>query len=223
MGTTKMTVKVYSPLMADFNRQTAALNLMRDAFLNRMIQCETPYLAEELRGKRLSPPARKYIAGSLKRLGTTPVNLVVDQETADAINKVVKETNIVRDAFINRLILFLRSSKYLMTYLELPEFIAYSDFKTFVEPMPTSPIKAIEDIHRDPFYYLRTAIQERHETGLYLVRLPPKLVGFECFLEDEYVPGTPSYEEEQRKIEDAFRELEEFESNALARTEGAAQ
>src|SRR5690348_7679574 len=101
MSTTKMTVKVYSPLMEGFNKQVQSLYLMRDAFLDSIIRRETEYLAKELNGKRQSPAARAYVAGSLKRLGTTQVNLAVAQETADALNKVVADTNMVRDAFVN--------------------------------------------------------------------------------------------------------------------------
>lgn len=223
MSTTKMTVKVYDKLMENFNRQVGALYLMRDAFLNHMIRVETSHLAEDLTGKRQSPAARKYIAGSLKRLGTTTVNIVVEKETADRLNKVVEETNLVRDAFINRLIVFLRSSGFLMKFLELPEFITYSEFKSFMEPMPTSPMKAIEAVHADPFYYLRTAVEERHQTGLYLVHFSSTLAGFECYLEDEYVPGTPSYEEQQRRLDESLRELDAFEQDAFAKPAGAVQ
>lgn len=50
MSTTKMTVKVYDKLMANFNRQASELYLMRDAFLNHMIRRETPNLAQDLKG-----------------------------------------------------------------------------------------------------------------------------------------------------------------------------
>jgi len=223
VNNTKVTVRVYDKLMDSFNRQADELYLKRDAFLNHIIRRETPLLAADLKGKRLSPPARKHIARSLKRLGTTTVNLVVEKATAEALNKVVEETNMVRDAFINRLIVFLRSSTYLMKFLDLPEFITRSGFKSGIEHMPTSPMKAIEAVHGDPFYYLRTAIQQRYETGLYLIHFSPKLVGFECYLEDEYVPGTPSYEEEQKKADEVFRELDSFESDAFAKPAGAGQ
>jgi hypothetical protein len=218
MGATKMTVKIYRPLMEDFNRQVDSLHLMRDAFVNSMIRQETRRLAEEMHGKKMSAAARAYVAGSLKHMGTKPVNLVVDKDTADALNKVVAETNMVRDAFINRLIMFLRSSDSLLKYLELPSFITGSEFQSSVEPMPTSPLKAIEAVHADPLYYLRVAIEERHETGLYLMNMPPKLVGFSCYLDDASVPGTPSFEEKQREVEEMLRELDVFETEAFAST-----
>jgi hypothetical protein len=153
----------------------------------------------------------------LKRLGTVPVNLVVDQETADALNKVVEDSNMVRDAFVNRLIMFLRSSTFLLKFLELPSFVTYTAFEGSVEPMPTSPLAAIEAVCHDPLYYLRAAIENNYKTGLYLVRLPPQLVGFECYLADDDVPGTPDYEAQQLRADELLRELEDFESAAFSK------
>ncbi len=122
----------------------------------------------------------------------------------------------VRDAFINRLIMFLRSSTFLLKYLDLPEFVTSSAFRSSVEPMPASPLKAIEAVHADPLYYLRVAIEEQYETGLYLVDMPPQLIGFSCYLDDAYVPGTASYKEAQREADEMLRELDDFEGEVFA-------
>ena len=103
MSQTKITVKIYEPLLRDFDRQLDKLFIKRDAFLNAMIQEEIRYLANDMEGKRLTLSAKRYIAGELKRMGTTPVNVVVDKATADALNSVVDSSNLVRDAFMNRL------------------------------------------------------------------------------------------------------------------------
>lgn len=137
MNQTKMTVKIYEPLFKSFDDQMNRLCIKRDAFLNHMIKRETPNLAKELDGRRLSSSARRYISGSLKRMGTRTVNVVVDKETADALNAVVDASNIVRDAFINRLIMFLRSADTVLDYFGMPKFIVPSDFDDWYEPMPT--------------------------------------------------------------------------------------
>ena len=123
MSQTKITVKIYEPLLRDFDRQIDKLFIKRDAFLNAMIKEEVQHLAREMEGKRLTPSAKRHIAGELKRMGTTQVNVVVDKATADALNGIVETSNLVRDAFMNRLIMLLRSSGALLSYLELPEFI----------------------------------------------------------------------------------------------------
>lgn len=222
MSQTKITVKIYEPLLRDFDKQIDSLFIKRDAFLNSMIQGEVPHLASDLEGKRLSAKAKRYIAGELKRLGTVPVNVVVDKSTADALNAVVESTNIVRDAFINRLIMLLRSSNPLLGYLELPLVITGSAFESSVDPMPTSPMKAIEAVHSDPLFYLRVAAEERHHTGLYLIDLPPKLAGFACYLDESRVPGTEAYAQAQRDVQAMLDELINLEADAFQKPEAAA-
>ena len=98
--------------------------------------------------------------------------------------------NIVRDVFINRVIMMLRSSDALPRYLGLPLEATGLAFRVSVDPMPTSPMKAIEAVNGDPLFYLRVAAEERHEKGPYLIDLPPKLDGFACYLDETQVPGT---------------------------------
>lgn len=217
MNQTKITVKIYEPLLRDLDKQLDALFIKRDAFLNHMIQLETDYLANEMAGKRLSTRARKYISGELKRLGTHTVNVVVDKTTAEKLNAIVDEANLVRDAFVNRLIMFLRSSDSLLSYLDLPKYIVHSEFDSSYEEMPTSPLKAIESVFSDPLYYLRIAIDERYQTGLYLLDLThPKFVGFSCYLGEDQIPGTEEYLQAQKESEESLNmALESFEQAFL--------
>jgi len=219
MSQTKITVKIYEPLLRDFDRQIDKLFIKRDAFLNAMIQEEVRHLANDMEGKRLTTTTKRYIAGELKRLGTTQVNVVVDKSTADALNAVVETSNMVRDAFMNRLIMLLRSSSQLLGYLELPEFINGSNFESYVEPMPTSPMKAMEAVHADPLFYLRVACEERFKTGLYLLDLPQKLAGFSCYLEESRVPGTQAYEQMQKDVQAMLDELVDLEADAFQKSE----
>jgi hypothetical protein len=215
MSQTKITVKIYEPLLKDFDRQLNNLFIKRDAFLNSMIQREVQHLAHDMESKRLTIRAKRHIAGELKRMGTTTVNVVVDKATADALNAVVDSSNLVRDAFMNRLIMLLRSSGPLLKYLELPEFITDSEFDSCLEPMPTSPMKALEAVHADPLFYLRAACEERYKTSLYLMDLPPKLAGFTCYVDESMVPGTKAFEQLQRDNQAMLDELSIFETDAF--------
>lgn len=221
MSQTKITVKIFEPLLDTFNRQIEALFIKRDAFLNSVIQEEIKHLARDMQGKKLSSKANRYISGKLQILGTHTVNIVVDQSTADALNAVVKETNIVRDAFFNRLIYLLRSSTALLTYLDLPVFINGSEFETVhVEPMPTSPLQAMAAVQKDPLYYLREGAEERLKTGLYLIDLPPKFVGFTCYLEDKEIPRTEAYAQSQMEAQKSLDEVfKKFEADAFQKPE----
>jgi len=215
MSQTKITVKIYEPLLRDFDRQIEKLFIKRDAFLNAMLREELQHLAHDMEGKRLTPITKRYIAGELKRMGTTPVNVVVDKATADALNAIVETSNLVRDAFVNRLIMLLRSSSPLLRYLELPEYIIGSVFESYVEPMPVSPMRAMESVHADPLFYLRIACEERHRTGLYLLELSPKLVGFTCYMDESEVPGTQAYDQVQRDTQTMLDELAHLEADAF--------
>jgi len=218
MDQTKITVKIYKPLLRDFDRQIDSLFIKRDAFLNNIVRGQVHYLSRDLEGKRMSSDSKRYVSGQLKRMGTVAINVVVDKSTADALNEVVERTNIVRDAFFNRLILFLRSSDALLNYLDLPKFVTPSGFSAVVDPMPTSPMKAMEEVQADPLFYLREAVSERYQTGLYLIDLPRQLMGFSCYLEESKVPGTEAHAQAQREAAEADAMLDEllsFEADAF--------
>lgn len=219
MSQTKITVKIYEPLLRDFDRQIDRLFIKRDAFLNAMIQEEVQHLATDMKGKRLTSSAKRYISGQLKRMGTKQINVVVDKETADSLNAVVESSNMVRDAFMNRLIMLLRSSGPLLSYLQLPEFITGSNFDSYVEPMPTSPMRAMEEVHADPLFYIRAACEDRFKTGLYLLDLPTKLAGFTCYIEDSSVPGSASNDQMQKDVQAMLDELIDLEVDAFRKPE----
>ncbi|MDD5240589.1 MAG: hypothetical protein PHG47_02585 [Sulfuricella sp.] len=203
MDQTKITVKVYKPLMTAFNDKLDKLHIKRDRFLNDMIQSEAKNLATDMEGKSLSPKAKRYIINELGRLDTVPVNIGVDKITANKLNEIIKESNMVRDAFINRLILFLLSPNAFLNTLELPLDVTDPILKP-CEPLSTSPLQAIEQVSSDPLFYLRTAVKNLNETGLYLLNFPsPKWVGFSCYLDDFSVPGT--------EVSDLLKQLFEVE------------
>lgn len=188
--TRRITVKVHERLWDGFMKQTEALFLKRDGFLNDVIRSEIPYLAKEMEGKRSSPEARRYIANEFKKLKPIPVNIVLDEEVAKALDMVVEETNLVRDGFINRLIMWLRSHDKLLKRFDIP---ITTDRLRGLESMPVSPLKAMEAVRDDPFYYIRPRLEEAYAGGLYTVFLAGDLIGLSCYLDDEFVPGTDAY------------------------------
>lgn len=193
---TAITARLYAPMYKDFDRQLNGALLRRDAFLDRAIAGEIKHLREDLAGKRLSAVAHRFIAGKLKGMGKKgdpalkQVSIAVRPATAEALRKATTEHNLVRDAFLNRLITLLRSSDALLDSLGLPK-VVENDWRDGSEPMPTSPLKVIELTEWDPLYYLRNACHQRHGCGLYALDFPESLIGFSCFLDDDRVPGTP--------------------------------
>lgn len=195
---TKITARLYEPMYKDFDRQLSAALLRRDAFLDRMVRVEIPHLREDLVGKRLSPEAHRFIAGKLKSLGNKSdpelkqISIAVADTTAKALRAATVKHNLVRDAFLNRLIALLRASDKLLDLLALPKTVG-NDWRDGSEPMPTSPLKAIEATEWDPLYYLRNACHQRHGCGLYALDFPDGLIGLSCFLDDDRIPGTPQH------------------------------
>jgi hypothetical protein len=211
MDTTKITFKIYKPLLADFEKQIRAAFIKRDAFINHMIKTETQKLSVELGANVLSKKARLFISRELQKLGTKTINVVVDKSTAEELNKAVKKHNLVRDAFLNRLVMFLLSRDRLLQYLGLPNEIMHQEFESCLESLPTSPLGAIRSINGDPFFYLRVASFERLSKGLYLLELPEKFIGLTCYLEDRQIPGSDEYLYEQSLLQELVElELEAF-------------
>lgn len=214
---TKITAKLYPPLYADFDKRVGDLLLRRDAFLERLIATEIPHLQHDLDGKRLSDEANRHISRCLKQFGgkSAPplrqVSISVRSETAEDLRTAVKTHNLVRDAFLNRLLLFFRSSATFLDAIELPEKL-HEGNPYWLEDRQTSPIERIEGVFDDPFYHLRIACQHEYGCGLYLMTLPDDLIGLSCFLEDDQVPGTIAHtkrEEEEARMQALIEAFEQ--------------
>lgn len=203
-STRRITVKVHGAIWDKFVKQTEALFLKREAFLNRMIRSEMPFLTKEMAGKQLSQEAKRYISRKFNELQPVPVNIMIDEDVAVALDQVVSETNLVRDGFINRLLVWLRSEDELLSYFNIP---CTLDDRKEINGMPTSPLKAMEAVRDDPFVYIREELKYG-EQGLYTVTFPDAWVGFSCYLADEDVPGTAAYREREQTVSELIGEPE---------------
>jgi hypothetical protein len=197
---TKITVSFFGKMYLDFDRQLRQALLRRDAFIDRMIEVEIPHLREDLAGRSLSDDAHRYVSRTLKRSGgkVHQKSLALDHRTAKALREICTEHNLVRDAFINRLIALLRSTDAFLDLLELPKRVE-SSRRDGTSDMPTSPLKAIEETQWDPLYYLRSACYARHKCGLHALPMPSQLIGLSCVLHDDQVPGTGAYAEREAR------------------------
>lgn len=185
-------------LWETFKVQTDALFLSRAPFLDHMLSRELIHLGHDLGERRLSLRAKRHIAGELKRTGPVSVNIEVKPETAEALRLAVKKHNLVRDAFVARMILFLRSSDALLDLLEIPRYANDRGLKTLLEEMPSSPLRAMEAVRDDPMFYVRSHLLETRGSGTYNVELPRVLDWAACYLDDEHVPGTSSHRRHQK-------------------------
>lgn len=218
---TKLTVNFYKPMYTAFNRQISTTPFSRDAFLDSIIASEIEHVRSDLQNIMVSATTKKYITGRLKQMGDRhsktlhPVSINVRKTTAESLRKLVTDHNLVRDALLNWMLSLLRSSDSLLDSLELPKRINES-WGSSTENMPTSPLKALEEILCDPFYYLRVACEQKYGCGLYAMPLPPELHGFACHLPDDQVKGNTACEEREMKeqeMNDLILSLDVFESS----------
>ncbi|MDF2457755.1 MAG: hypothetical protein K0S79_171 [Nitrospira sp.] len=221
-ATTKISVSVYPALLERFDTSLRQI-IKRDAFLNQLLSQEVPVLRAELHGKRNSDAARKHIGRELRKMKPVTINVVLDKETADELNLVVDETNLVRDSFVNFLLYCLQPMPGFYRWFELPEFCSPSEFKEWLQPTPVSPMQTIHEIFSDPFYYLRAAVTERCSTGLYALELPPRMHGLACYLPDESVPATGAHKRMLKNSELLLKELDALDAAAFASVAGAQE
>jgi len=204
----QISFKVPPGLWSSFKEQADSLFLARAPFLDHMISKEVLELRVDLDARRLSLKAKRHISGELKRQGAKSVNIEVREETASALNDAVRDHNLVRDAFICRLIIFLRSSDALLKYLEVPREAGGRLFGGGLEKMPASPLKAMEAVRDDPLFYVRHYVRENWQCGIYDVALPKSHDWAACWLDDKEVPGTRAHREDQKVMAEMFDALE---------------
>lgn len=204
MTKTAISFKVPEKLWDDFRKQTDQLFISRAPFLNYMVLREVRNLAEELAGLKLSLRAKRHISGKLKGLTTTSVNIEVEPATAEALRAVIRDHNLVRDAFMCRLIIFLRSTDALLEHLEVPRLAKSNWLDVDSDYMPASPLRTMEAVRDDPLFFIRNHLQASSQCGIYRVPLPPSLDWAACYLNDENVPGTSA----KRKHEKLFQLLD---------------
>jgi hypothetical protein len=209
MPRSAISFNVPSKIWTGFRTQTDALFLSRAPFLDHMIASELPHLREDLDGLKLSLRAKRHIAGQMKRQGVISVNIEVRPQTAAALREAAQAHNLVRDAFIARLLVFLRSSDALLKHLDVPRTARNPQGGWVLEEMPSSPLKAMEAVRDDPLFYVRNHILEAWEVGVYRVPLPRNLDWAACYLDDEEIPGTTAYRRQKKLGEELLAMFED--------------
>lgn len=218
---TKMTFKVYAPLWENFDAQISRLPVKRDPFLSGVIRSETPRLRAAMEGKRLSGKANRWVSNQLNRLKTTTVNVGIERDVADELKHVIEKTHMVRDAFFNRMILFLRSSDKLLDYFNIPKKVDGRLGRNYGSDLysPTSPMATFAEVFDDPLWYLHMAVEELEDTSLYLLRFSSSETdGFSCWMDDADVQGTRSNRRARAENEKFYLDLQKLENDFFSPT-----
>jgi hypothetical protein len=171
--------------------------------------------------------ARRYISGELKRLGPHAVSIYVSTSTQAALKEVTDATNVLRDAFINRLLMFWRGSPALLDWLGVPQHVEQIDQPrdAIVYRLETAPLTAIRHLLQDPFLFLREArlTANPEAEGLYRLLLPNQYAAFNCYMEDWMVPNSRAAKDLVKALDDGLQAIarEEREAFALPHSGGA--
>ena len=220
MPKSAISFRIPSRLWGAFKAQTDDLFLSRAPFLDYVVRQEIANLRVELEGLKQSTRAKRHIAGALKRQDLTSVNIEVRPETAEALRDATAAHNMGRDAFISRLVIFLRSTDALLKYLDVPRTVQHRGIGASLEDMPTSPLGAMGAVRDDPLFSVRAHVEDIHGCGIYRAPLPPSADWAACYLPDELVPNTPA---NRRRLREEAEFLAVFSDEPVAQKPRAAR
>lgn len=228
----KILVNVYKPLRAKLNERVDTACLQRDAYLDRVLSHEASVLEKELPAPN-SSDARAHLAAHLGLLDRTQMNLALHPETVEAINTACENCNVPRDAFINRVLLFLVTpNKQLferMLGIDISWYYVNRVLFELNHEPPLTPwhlegsLSVIEDmVNEDPFWAIRACIEAARKEEDYLYdslhaalitkdffRNVPSSLGFNCYLPDEMIEGHPAQIAAQKELEALFEGWED--------------
>lgn len=104
--TTKISVKIWQPILDKLEEKLEAACLSRDKYLAQVLATELHYLDQEVSVPN-SEASRKFVASQLEQIPRKPVSLVLPSDLAARLGEICERKHIVRDAFWNRVLLLL--------------------------------------------------------------------------------------------------------------------
>lgn len=221
----KLTIQIWDRLFNLLEQRTAEICQRRDALLERVIANEIDHLRDDLPVAN-SEAARAHIEHHLKLLlsgSKRQITLSLSPDTATRLDEVCTEKNVPREAFLNRVILFLVAKP---TFLDAALFGLKPDvaheMRTDIKNQYSvnlelengfAPLPMIADILADPFWgYRAMAAEVSTDAGgdytLYGMPFGQKnFLGLNCFVADAEVPGTDAYLAAQQEADQMLAEL----------------
>jgi hypothetical protein len=212
----QLLAKVWRPVWGRFNSVLRASCLRRDAYLDHVFADEAKALKAEI-PRPNSSDARAFLQSKLEDLDRVAVNFSLSPGTVEAVNRACEEMNVVRDCFINRVLFLLSADPKTCERVAGIEFLKdrgdilgdhERDF--LYAPLWGGGLNAVSEIvNSDPFWALRNVIEHARDEWqeevepLHACVILPSLfqneplgaVALNCYLPDEYVPGTPAARE----------------------------
>lgn len=232
----KILVNVYKPLRTRLNERVENACLQRDAYLDHVLRNEAVMLEKELTSPN-SADARNHLAEHLGLLDRIQVNLSLQSDTVDAINKACESRNVPRDAFINRIFLFLvmpqRKVFRQLLFIDIDWYWVHRVLDKYSHEAPLTPehlegsLEVLElMVNEDPFWAYRACLEAAREEGddayeplhQALIRKDffsglESSLGFNCYLPDSLIEGHPAQIAAQKELDSLFEGLKDINEN----------
>jgi hypothetical protein len=203
--TQKISVKVWRPIVEKLDKRMSAACLRRDAYLTRVLEVELKQLDEEVRNAS-SEMARTFITNKLEAMPDRKlVSLTLRTDLVERLGEICERKRIVRDSFLNRLLLLLSASTTVFDHLLnldqdwkrklLREYKNETFFENTFYPIE-------DDIN--PFWAVRDWIDlndptgQSDDEGIYTTFWGEErfnnidLTGLNCFVHDWRIPNHPA-------------------------------
>lgn len=153
-GKKKVMVQLWGAIYKAINRDFRALHIKRDAYLNDLLSREIEDLEKEVTFRNSSEVFSRLTARPLPDRAKLTIEL--DETLIHRINSVLKDKNIPRDSFINRVLFFLLARDSHLSALGIDY-----ERKTRIEGKPLDDAR---NFLHDPFYPIRVENSDKFYT-----------------------------------------------------------
>jgi hypothetical protein len=196
-GKSRIMVQLWGTLAKSIDKHFKEMHIKRDGYLNDLLTLEIERLAEEVHFRNPDEVRQRLRDRPLP--DRVKLNLELDLTLIDRMNEVLKERNIPRDSFVNRVLFFLVAKDSHLDYLNI-------DYDKN-SPATAKPLSDAKGFLFDPFFHIRGANDEAFYAMPWFADAPfgkngPNLFGLNTAINEE------TWSLMTKGIEDLFAELD---------------
>lgn len=145
-GKKRVMVQIWSVLAKAIAKQFKELHIKRDGYLNDLFTREIETLANEVTFRNSDEVRKRFRERPIP--DRVKLNLDLDETLIQRIDEVLKDKNIPRDSFVNRILFFLIAKDVHLEYLGV-------DYKKD-SPATAKPLADAKGYLLDPFFHIRS-------------------------------------------------------------------
>jgi hypothetical protein len=144
-GKKRVMVQIWSVLAKAIDKQFKELHIKRDGYLNDLFTREIEALADEVTFRNSDEVRKRFRERPIP--DRVKLNLDLDETLIQRMDEVLKEKNIPRDSFVNRILFFLIAKDAHLEYLGV-------DYDTD-SPATAKPLSDAKGYLLNPFFHIR--------------------------------------------------------------------